>query len=48
MISARELSPAVNFLFTFPPNRYLAAMRLTAIFLTVKIGDIYAPEIGIT
>jgi hypothetical protein len=46
MISARELSPAVNFLFTFPPCRYLAAMRLAAFYYTVKSERIYAPKTG--
>jgi hypothetical protein len=46
MTRARELNPAVNFLFTFPPYRYLAAMRLEAILYTVKNRWIYAPQRG--
>jgi hypothetical protein len=44
MMSARELIPAVNFLFTFPPYRYLATKRLVAIYFTAEYGGIYAPE----
>jgi hypothetical protein len=44
MTSARELIPAIIFLFTFPPYRYVAAKGLATNLLTANRGGIYAPR----